>query len=457
MDNSGINPGLLGTSVYPGLVDQFGNPLRPQERGEELLGHYEGYARFAIAVPGYNPDVFINSKGWQTLTDMLSLGAVRTPLNIVRDSILCKGWTVQPAVTDQMSADFAAAEELAHALRYALENITDEYDNIADFRQVLWELAYAIHTGFRITEMHWRTIERGDHAGKWGFASFSAKPCKQIGFDVDPDTMQPRGVTAYVPNLGYRYAPIEKVLRYTFNPTDGLPHGQGTGRAAYKHSWSLDFLYRFWNICLEVFGAPFILGKAEDGKINLARKVLKEIRQGAPAVLPSGVEAELVELTGGGPAAFKLAADHHIQEIGKLYTYAALTSGEGQRVGSMALGNVHQDTQGYGVGGRRADLEQVVNNQLVRRWVRYNYGEDALRLAPRVHLGESDESDLEALANAFTQLVNADILHPMEPQIRERMGLAPIDPESLELMKRVWENPETGPSTIPTTTDDNEE
>lgn len=115
----------------------------------------------------------------------------------------------------------------------------------------------------------------------------------------------------------------------------------------------------------------------------------------------------------------------------------------------MALGNVHQDTQGYSVGGRRTDVENVVNAQLIRRWVIYNYGEDALPLAPRLALGESDESEVQQLAKSFTDLVNAKVLHPGEPQIRERMGLAPLEPELREAMEKSWNAGDAPPSTIP--------
>lgn len=445
---------MTNQTPYSVLVDQYGQPLQSSQRGESLLGHYDGYAAVAMAMPSYNPDVFINSRGWKTLEDMLSMGAVRTPLNIVRDAVLCKGWKITPAVVDKSSADYEKAKELADALTHALDNIEDSYGNSTDFRGVLWELLYAIHAGFRITEIEWRTLETGPFAGQWGFSSFGAKPARQIGFDMDAETMMPRGITAYTPSLGYRYSPIEKVLRYTYAPHNGLPHGQGVGRAAYKHSWSLDFLYRFWNICLEVFGSPFIMAKAPKQAIAFARQILKEIRQGAPGVVPDDVDAQLVEMTGQGAAAFLKAADHHIQEIGKLYTYAALTSGEGERTGSRALGSVHQDTQSYGLGGRREDVESVIKFQLVRRWVRYNYGEALLYLAPTISLGETEETDVERLSKSFERLVNAKVLGPFESQIRESMGLAPLDPEDRERMEKIWADPDPAPSTVPGISED---
>ncbi len=438
-------------NLIPGQPGEEPRPLTPEEREGSLLGHYDDFTASSMAIPSWNPSVFINTRGWNTLEDMLGMGPVRSSLNIIRDAVLYKGWRIVPSVTDKAKTEYEQAATMADALNHCLNNVSDEYGNHQDFRMVIWELMHAIHTGFRITEMHWRVLEdEGAYSGMNGWSTFAAKPCKQIGFRVNPATMSPVSVVGQTGAHGYTGAPIEKVLRYTYAPSDGLPHGNGIGRVVYKHSWSLDFLYKFWNIALELFGTPFILAKAPSNSITLARKILKEIRQGAPGVIGDDMEAELLEMNGGGAAAFKAAAEHHASQIHQNYLYAALTSGEGQRVGSMALGKVHENTQEYGLGGRRADLESIINNQMIARWVRYNYGQEALALAPRFQLGSWDDGDFARLSAGFTQLITGKVLHPAEPQIRQRMGLDPLEPELVEQMKRVWDSEGAPPSTIPT-------
>jgi len=436
-------------NIIPGAAGEVPAPLTGEERENDLLGHYDDFTAASMAVPSWNPSAFLNTRGWNVLEEMLTMGPVRSSLNIIRDAVLYKGWRIVPAVNDKARAEYEDAAKMADALTHSLGNIRDSYGNHQDFRMVLWELMHAIHTGFRITEIHWRMLESGPYSGMDAFSCFAAKPCKMIGFRVDPSTMAPTGVVGQTMTRGYTGAPIEKVLRYTFAPSDGLPHGNGIGRVVYKNSWSLDFLYRFWNIALELFGTPFIMAKAPEKTISLARKILKEIRQGAPGVLPDDIEATLIEMKGGGADAFKAAAEHHCGQIYTSYLYAALTSGEGQRVGSMALGKVHENTQEYGLGGRRADVESVINNQLIDRWVRYNYGEAALALAPRFTLGSWDEADFARLTTGFQQLIASNVLHPAEPQIRQRMGLDPLDPELQEQMQRVWDSVGAPPSTIP--------
>jgi len=428
------------SSVVPLILGPQGTPaqLRPSQRTEELLGAYDSYLAASFKIPPFNPDTLLASKGYQILDQMMTLTAVRSPVNIVRQAALYKGVTVEAAISDNADPRYTEAAAIADAFRYAIDNIRDEQDNEQDFTEVLFELAYAVHTGFRVTEINWRYIEEGDYKGKYGFRNFAAKPCRQIGFDLDDQTLAVRNITSYTPLDGYDFRiPVEKVLRYTFQSMDSLPFGMGLGRVAYKHYWSIDFLYRFWNIALEQFGTPFILGHASPvgNAMALARQVLAQVRQGAPPVLPTGVEAEVIEIAGTGIAAYLAAVQHHAEELGRLYLNSTLTSSTStQGTNTNALGNVHQDTSEYCLGSVRRDLENVINKQLVRRWVRYNYGDSSLALAPKINLGDWDTTDTAKLAKAYSQLITSGVVHESEPQLREKIKFGPASPEVRALL-----------------------
>lgn len=434
---------MQDTNTARVILGPDGQParLRESQRTEALLGDYDGYLAASYRLPPFNPDVFIASRGYQVLDDQMTMVAARAPLNIVRSAALYKGWSWEPAIKDQTDPLYSLSAEIAEVLTWACQNIVDELDNVQDFREVLWELLYAVHTGFRVTEIIWRVLDKEDpkeYRGKLGFKAFSAKPCKQIGFDLEPRTFQVRNITSYTPLEGYNFSvPVEKVLRYTYNSRDSLPFGNGVGRANYKHAWSIDFLYKFWNIAQEVFGSPFILGKAAPNAIGLARKVLAEIRQGAPAVLPSGVDAELVQVAAGGLASFLQAVQHHKEECAYGYLNSTLTTTVGDNGGNKALGQVHQDTSSYGLGGVRTDLENVMTFQLARRFVRYNYGPEYLRLTPRLSLGQWDAVDMSTLSTAYSSLISNNVMHEAEPSIRERLNIPPAPPEqATELQTR---------------------
>lgn len=411
----------------------------PALTAEELLaGQLGSYT--SIYVPQYrlaqyNPDLLTTQKGYDIFETMLTMAACRAPLNIKRYAVLHKGWTVLPAVTDPTDSRHAAAKELADATSWALSNILDPAtDEPQDFRSVLFELLLGCWMGFGITEIIWRTLDTGPYKGKLGFKRFAAKPCKQIGFELDPETLGVIAIRPYTIQGGYG-SPVApaKVLRFTYNPVHGLPYGMGDGRSAYKHWWRLDATLKVWGMALERFGSPFILAKYPQGNAQVMTstiEALDKIRQGAPAVLPDKAEANVVSAAAGGALdVFRSAADWDTQQVARAVLGSTLTSGEGARTGSLALGNVHQDTQQIGLEFTKTELEGVITQQLIRRFIRYNFGDAALDLCPRLSLGEWDATDREKLARMFSTLIKDKAIAPRAKFIREELGLPPMDEE----------------------------
>lgn len=421
------------------ILGPSGQPARLSVRGRDqsVMGAYDGVFASSYRFAPFNPDALLSARGYQILRDQLTQTAVLTPLNIVRTHVLGKPWEIQPNVQDEASGDYAEAKLYADSLDYHLRNIVNKQGQVQDFRHVLWELASAVHYGFRLTEILWRLDEDGPYAGKWGFRHFSAKPCKQIGFDLDVNTLEINNITSYTPLTGYQLdVPLEKCLLYTFMPEDGLPYGIATGRATYKHSWSLDNLYRFWNICLEVFGTPFLIAKAapNSDQMKKALEVLKSLANGGKAVFPSNVEIQMLEQAVGGETGFLDAIEHHIRQIAYAYEHAVLTSGEGEHGATSAGSDVHQDTADYQHCFVRTDLENVINQQLIPRYMRYNWGPKSLRLMPRLSLGQWDSVDMQLMASAFSTHISSGVMHPSEPQIRAKSGLKPITPQAQQAM-----------------------
>lgn len=415
------------------ILGPNGKPIRALT--QPAMGHYDSFEAAALRLPQYNPDLLLSRQGIQILDEQLKHVAVRTPLSIVRNAVLYKGVKVEAHNPDTSQPPPPESQELADALTYALNEICDEYGNAQDPRSVVWELLYAIHVGFHVTDILWRMFEDGPYKNQLGFAQFASKPAKQIGFDLDERTFAVKKITSYVPKSGYDFEiPAEKFLRYTHEPQDGLPHGKGVGVSVYKHTWSLDFILKFWNIGLELYGIPFLMGFAPEGATKAVWKVLKEIRQGAPPVFPQGSEVTPVEVTIQN---FDVAAEWHSKQCSLAYVLSTLTSDEGQHGATSAGSDVHADTREYGLAAKRMDIEFVLNTQLVRRWVLVNYGAEALAYAPRITLGDWDEADAEKWASAVQKLVQSDVLHPDEPHIRERLNAPPLPPElKADMQKR---------------------
>lgn len=464
------NPGLASPGM---LVDASGRPLRASDEdlAESMLGSYDSYQAAAFIFPPYNPDAFIVSKGYQVLDDMLNIIPLKNALNTRRDAVLSRGWSFTPQIDgkDALKDDpeYDQAQKLADLLTWCLENIEDDSGNCQDFRDVLYELLYADHVGFAVSEIVWKHLADApkELKGKLGFKVFAAKPAQQIGFQLDLKTLNVLGITSYSPLQGYQFnLPVDKVLRYTYSPRANLPYGRGIGRAAYMHSWSIAALVKFWNIGLECFGQPFMMGTAPPGKaMELARKAFTQIRRGSPAVVPEGIKAELMEIQGTGLAGFSAAVSWHAEQCSLAYLGATLTAGtaSGGGTNTNALGNVHADQQSYAFSADRKSLEFIGTTQIARRWVKYNFGPQMMRLCPRLSLGDTKTEDLKANTAATKTAIDVGSAHPDEPVVRAKFGLPPIDPAvrkqlNDEKAQRQAEKAEQAKQNLKTSKEDNE-
>lgn len=441
MADTSNNPATAGNDAIPEPS------LTPPDRTVSLMGAYDSIFASSYRFASYTPDLLTNQKGYDIYETMLTLSACRAPLNVKRYAVLSKGITVTPAVQDPAQADYAQAQELADALKWALDNIEDDAGNWQDMRSVVWELLRGAWEGFRVSEIEWRVVENraGGNAaagmttkamaGKLGFSMFASKPCKQIGFDLDPRTLAVRSLIPYTPMTGYGPpVPVEKVLLYTANPENSLPYGAGDGRACYKHWWCIDTLVKLWGFALERWGGPNIIGKypAGDAKAMAAgQAAMDSIRAGAAALFPDNMTFDLVQLQPGVLDSFQSAVEWHKAECANNILGATLTTGAqtGSGTNTNALGQVHQDTQSYALDHLAADIEGVLNAQLVRRFVRYNFGERAMALCPKISLGQRDQEDLAQLTTMFTSLVTMGNMHKQAKVIRQRLGIPPMDKE----------------------------
>jgi phage gp29-like protein len=414
--------------------------LSKNERNEAIMLSWESVFLRNFRLAPYSPDSLIMSRGWDILSNMLTMSAVRAPTNVKKFAILHKDWKIIPKILDRNDPDYDTSKEIADFCTFALGEILDDGDVIQDFRTVLQQVSDAFHYGFSLHEIVWRTIPSGRYKGRWGLKKFAQKENKQIGFDLDEYTLGIRNITSYTAMGGYQTdIPVEKCLIYTYNPSDGLPYGNGDARANYKHWWVLDTLMKVWAIAVERFGGPLIVARVPVGDqqaMSLVATQLDAIRQGASAVLPNNIDYELHQLQAGSLTGFMDAAAWHAAQITSNILLQQLTTNPGSGQGSYALGAIHQNTQEYALGHARRDIENVVHSQILRRLVRYNYGDANMHLTPQFSLGIWDNDDRAVLANLYTELVTANVLSPRENFIRDTLDLPPIDEEGEKDMKR---------------------
>src|SRR5207302_7431312 len=147
------------------------------------------------------------------------------------------------------------------------------------------------------------------------------------------------------------------------------------------------------------------------------------------AVFPQNVKPQLLEANASGNEAFMNALEWHNQQIAIGILLQTLTSGEGRRNGSMALGRVHFDILLFALECMKQDIEAAVNAQIVRPLIDYNFDHG---LYPRFSLGNLDEKDLPRLAQAMNVLLTHQVVDAKEPIMREMFNLPPLEDEGVK-------------------------
>lgn len=417
--------GIVKTALTQRILRTFG---RKTPVMEEIAAAQTRLASSAFRLAAYSPDDLLNQKGLAIYDQMQKDSQVRSCLNTKKFAVLSQGWDVQPASDDPRDV------EIAQFVRLCLDDMR------GSLQDVLFASLDALAKGFSVQEINWKVIPDGRYAGMIGLESVKSKDPSAFGFDMD-EFLNVRALTMTAP--GFKAdLPTEKFILYTYMPAYELPHGQSDLRAAYKHWWCKEQLTKFWLAYHEKYGMPtakggYKRGTPKDQQDDLLR-VLDKIQQESAIVIPEDVTIELLEAQRGGEAGYQNAVEYHNKQIAKAILGQTLTSDEGSRVGSMALGRVHQDVLGFYLEKLKRDLEEtVMREQVVRRLVEFNFGGSAGSLpapgtsrrdggaarCPHFTLGSLKERDLSQLGDLISKLIAGEVVAPDEPWIREYLGL----------------------------------
>jgi len=401
------------------------------EWAREEIFAWDAMLKTAFRTPPYNPESLLAREGINLYDKMMDDAMVRAAINTKRYALLAKPYQVFTATNGMGAKPTAKQLEVRDFVEEALRGMRGADGIGRDFRQVLFQMMSAFYRGFSVGEMVWRVEEQGRWAGKFTLAAIKAKNPKQIGFDVD-DFLNVQGIVSWTPTGGTVKVPREKCVLYVYNPQDEMPYGDSDLRGVYKHWWSKDVLHRFWNIALQRFGMPMVFaqvaGAASSGRATEILETLKAMQTDSSAIFPPDVLPQVLQASQAGAAAFSEAVGYHNEQIALGILLQTLTSGEGQRVGSMALGQVHFDILLYVLENARADIEAVVNTQIVRRLVDYNFADASRRnLYPEFSLANANQKDILKLAQAFDVLLTHGVVTGKEQAVRDLFDLPPLD------------------------------
>ncbi len=371
-----------------------------------------GFTEFA------NPDDLVAKKGLDIYDRMMTDAQVRMAVNYKRFAVISADWDVIPGGGEKRDA------EIADFVRRSLENMR------GSVVQSVFGVMNALVHGYSIAELVFAPVGAGRDAGRWRLDAVKPKHPRDYDFDLDPFG-NVTGLRLTDENGRRSKLPLWKFVVYTYLPEYNRPWGRSDLRAAYKHWWSKDFLLKWWNIYLETYGAPTRIGKYPAGATSASKqedlkRVLRDIVNNTAITIPDDMNIEF--MAAAGPAGFEEAVEYHDRQIVKAILGQTLTTDEGRRVGSLALGNVHQETmEDYVTFLRRDIAESVVGEQIIRRLVDFNFA--GVERYPRFVWQPRKGKVAIASVSDITALMDSGLVTESDyAALRGRLDLPPASP-----------------------------
>lgn len=397
------------------LVDQYGNPLKSARLTEEIAtptvtGVRQIFDDFVA--PGLTParlGRILRDSAQGDMHDFLTLAEEMEERETQYASVLATRKRAITGLEPQVIApsEDARDEAIADAVR---EHILAH----PGFPDLIDDLQDALGKGYSVAEIVWRT------GGKLWVPDRYVHRDPRI-FRFDRETREQLRLRTLSEPEGVPLEPCKYVVHVP-KLKSGLPARNGLARLA---AWAFllkSFTLKDWAAFLEVHGMPLRLGKygpaaGPQEKAVLLRAV-RDLGADAAAIIPLGMEIELVETKGFSEKPFEGLAVYVDKALSKAIIGQTMSADEGAS-GGLAQAKVHDQVRGD---IKHADARQLavpLNRDIVRPFVDFNFGPQ--ERYPTVVLPVVEEEDIKILAEAIERLVDRG-LEIEVAEVRDRVG-----------------------------------
>ena len=246
------------------------------------------------------------------------------------------------------------------------------------FDESLLDILTCIDFGFSITEKVFKITDTQKWGKKIVLDQLRTRPPDTFEFDQDSqgNIIKIRQHTAG--------ADIEidapKVIHYMYQPEYDNPYGTSElNLGIYRAWWSKNAIIKFWNIYLERFGMPTVVGKYPQGMssgINDLKAVLKNIQSKTSIIIPEEVKLELLNAGSGGQDGYEKAIDKYNIMIARKALIPDLLGLSGAQTsgGSYALGASQFNMFYNNIRNETKKLERMINREIIQPLVAWNFG-----------------------------------------------------------------------------------
>ncbi|MBL8040171.1 MAG: DUF935 family protein [Chthonomonas sp.] len=324
---------------------------------KQLAQQMTQFERRALELPGTPPTTL----PYATYAAMEKDSMVQTALTIKRLAVLAPNWRV------------VAANE-SDAAKRNVDFVLQAFERMAGSPPTILSQAMgAFSRGWSVQEVVYRPD--GKHIT---IESLREKDPSYFGIQSD-EFGGISGLTLRIPGEMDRILPRGKFILYFNRSSFDRPKGQSDLDAAYPHYLAKQTLLKAWKLHLERFASPTVMAKYQRGlpaeEQSGILRALKELQNNTAIVFPNEIDISTLGGHREQVSGFLDALEFHNREVARSILGQTLTTDEGRRVGSLALGKVHLQVLLLQVQAIRRELADVVmTEQVIRPLIELNFG-----------------------------------------------------------------------------------
>jgi len=307
-------------------------------------------------------DKIVSKKGFDVYRDLKYDEQIKFCLTIKKFLILSSGYEITPA------NDSTQAVEQRDFVENNFQNMDKSFSN------VLYQFMSALDYGFSAAELLWKKKEE-----KIVLKDIKIKLPWDVNFEYDDYG----NLTKLLINS--EEMPMNKFVIYSFMEQFGDKKGESDLKAAYNAWWFKNNVWKFWARHLERFGSPIVKGHIPPGvsekETDKFHAIINRLHNIVGVILPRAktgeeFDFELVESKREGGAQFVEALENVDGRIARALLLPRLIGATKESFGSYALG-YEQFRMFYKLFIFISDnfSEEVINRQVIKRLIDYNYTE----------------------------------------------------------------------------------
>lgn len=372
----------------------------------------------------YNPDTLVSRKGLDVYDKMRLDDMVKASLTLKKFATLAPNYKILPADGSDK------AVEIANFIAYTIDNMEGSMND------ALFQILTALDYGFSITEINYEMYDIGEFSGKIGIKNLKTKQPRYYSFAIDKYSNLLKDGLAYNIDGEQKRLPTNKFLIFSYQKEFGNHYGTADLRPAYRGYWSKDTIIKFWNIYLERFANPTVVGKYRSNDPN-SKNNLRNILDNLTAKTSithrmDEFDIDFLEPSRSATQDFKEAINYYDKTIARSILIPDRLVAEGQ-TGAYSQAKVHFDVFLFVLAKLRQDLEEVVmNEQLIKRLVAINYGN--ITEMPKFKFNPMTDDQKFALNEMFITAVEKGVISSTledENYIRENLHFPERDNSEL--------------------------